>query len=143
MSGAENLPLWAAVPVALLLLAGSFMTLAGSFGLLRLRFFYERLHAPTITTSMGIGCVLLASMIFFSVLETRLVLHEVLIFIFVVATTPVTLMLVARAAINRDRLEGNPEVPVSAKPMARPEQPSPEPVGFEKMDAEHSEAKYR
>jgi len=124
MSGAEDLPLWAAVPVALLVLLGSVMALAGSFGLLRLRSFYERLHAPTITTSMGIACVALSSMLLFSVLETRVVVHEVLIFVFVVITTPVTLMLVARAALHRDRLEGDAEVPASAKPAAQAEPPA-------------------
>ncbi|MBO1074585.1 monovalent cation/H(+) antiporter subunit G [Roseomonas marmotae] len=116
MNQAVDLPLFVAVPVALLLLVGAGLSLAGSVGLLRLKSFYERLHAPTLATSFGMGSVLLASMIFFSVLQTRLVLHEVLIGIFVVVTTPVTLMLVARAALHRDRLEGSGDVPVSARP---------------------------
>jgi multicomponent K+:H+ antiporter subunit G len=106
MTQAAELPLWAAIPVALLLLIGSGLALTGSIGLLRLKSFYERLHAPTIGTSYGIGCVLMASAIFFSVLQSRLVLHEVLIGIVVIATTPVTLMLLGRAARHRDRLEG-------------------------------------
>jgi multicomponent K+:H+ antiporter subunit G len=106
MNHAAELPLWAAIPVALLLLIGSGLALTGSIGLLRLKSFYERLHAPTIGTSYGIGCVLVASAIFFSVLQSRLVLHEVLIGIVVIATTPVTLMLLGRAALHRDRLEG-------------------------------------
>jgi multicomponent K+:H+ antiporter subunit G len=106
-----DLPIWAAIPVALLLLAGAGFALTGSIGLLRLKDFYERLHAPTIGTSYGMACILLASVIFFSVLQTRLVLHEVLIGILVLATTPVTLMLVARAALHRDRLESHAGVP--------------------------------
>lgn len=116
MTQAAELPWFAAVPVALLLLAGAGLTLIGSIGLLRLRGFYERLHAPTIGTSYGMGCILLASMIFFSVLQTRLVIHEIVIAAFVVLTTPVTLMLVARAALHRDRLEKNEDVPVAARP---------------------------
>jgi multicomponent K+:H+ antiporter subunit G len=111
MNQAAELPLLAALPVALLLLVGAGLALTGSIGLLRLRTFYERLHAPTLGTSYGIGCVLLASMIFFSVLQTRLVVHEVLIGIFVVVTTPVTLMLLGRAALHRDRLEGRDPTP--------------------------------
>jgi hypothetical protein len=42
----------------------------GSIGLLRLRSFYERVHAPTLGTTLGIGCILLASMLFFSVVQT-------------------------------------------------------------------------
>ena len=64
MPEAAELPWIAAVPVALLLLAGAGLTLAGSIGLLRLRDFYQRVHAPTIGTSYGMGCILAASMIF-------------------------------------------------------------------------------
>ncbi len=116
MSNAADLPLWAAIPAALLLLLGSGLALTGAVGLLTLKDFYERLHAPTIGTSYGMICVLLASMLIFSVLQSRPVLHEVLIGIFIIVTTPVTLMLVGRAALHRDRLEGNAEVPHSARP---------------------------
>lgn len=53
-------------------------------------------------------------MIFFTVLSTRPVVHEILIGIFVTVTTPVTLMLLARATLHRDRAEGNPDVPGEA-----------------------------
>jgi multicomponent K+:H+ antiporter subunit G len=111
MTQAADLPLWAALPVALLLVLGAGLGLTGSIGLLRMRSFYERVHAPTLGTTLGIGCILLASMLFFSVMQTRFVLHEVLITVFMVITTPVTLMLLARAALHRDRAEGNPGVP--------------------------------
>ena len=111
MSHAADLPLWAAVPVALLLLAGAGLALTGSIGLVTLRSFYDRVHAPTLGTTLGIGSILLASMLFFSVLQTRFVLHEILIAVFMVVTTPVTLMLLVRAALYRDQREGNAEVP--------------------------------
>jgi multicomponent K+:H+ antiporter subunit G len=111
MTGATEIPLWAALPVSLLVLFGAALGLTGSIGLLRLRSFYERLHAPTLATTLGIGSILIASMLFFSVVQTRPVLHEVLITVFVVVTTPVTLMLLARAALHRDRAEGDPAVP--------------------------------
>jgi multicomponent K+:H+ antiporter subunit G len=47
--------------------------------------------------------VLLASMLLFSTLEARPVVHEIVIAVFVVLTTPVTYMLLVRAAIHRDR----------------------------------------
>ncbi|MDB5371472.1 MAG: monovalent cation/H+ antiporter subunit [Belnapia sp.] len=122
MMQAAELPLWAAVPVSVLLLLGAGLALVGSVGLLRLRSFYDRIHAPTLGTTLGIGSILLASMLFFSVLQTRLVLHEVLIGIFMVVTTPVTFILLSRAAFYRDQQEGNPEVP--ALP---PRQDAPEP----------------
>jgi len=111
MSQAADLPLWAAVPVALLLLLGAGLALIGSLGLLTLRGFYERVHAPTLNTTLGIGSILLASMLFFSVLQTRFVLHELLIVFFMIVTTPVTLMLLTRAVLYRDRREGNAAVP--------------------------------
>jgi multicomponent K+:H+ antiporter subunit G len=55
--------------------------------------------------------VLIASMVFFSVLQTRLVVHEVLIAAFMVVTTPVGLTLLARAALYRDRREESDGVP--------------------------------
>ena len=67
-------------------------------------------------TTLGIGCVLAASMTFFSVLQTRLVLHEVLIAIFVTLTTPVNLLLLVRAALYRDRREGRGQVPQPTPP---------------------------
>jgi len=115
-----NPPLWAAVLTAVFVLIGAVLALIGSFGLLRLRTFYERVHAPTLGTTLGIGCVLIASIIHFSVLQTRLVLHEVLIAIFMVVTTPVTLMLLARAALYRDRREARPEVPLLPPPPGVP-----------------------
>lgn len=111
MTHAAELPAWAAIVVALLILLGAGLALIGSVGLLRLTTFYERVHAPTLGTTLGIGCVLLGSMLFFSVLQTRLVLHEILIAVLMVVTTPVTLMLLARAAIYRDRIEGDEAVP--------------------------------
>lgn len=111
MTGAENLPAWAALPAGLLLLAGAGLALTGSLGLLRFGSFYERMHAPTLGTTLGIGCILAASMLFFTVMQARLVLHGFLIAVLMAATTPVTLMLLARAALYRDRREGTREVP--------------------------------
>lgn len=111
MTHAANLPAWAAVLTALLVLFGATLALIGSVGLLRLASFYDRIHAPTLGTTLGIGSMLIASMLFFSVLQTRLVLHELLIAIFMVVTTPITLMLLARAALYRDRREGTEDVP--------------------------------
>jgi multicomponent K+:H+ antiporter subunit G len=111
MSHAAELPLWAALIVAFLLLLGSGLTLLGTIGLVRLDSFYKRVHSPTLGTTWGTGGILLASMLFFSVIESRPVLHELLIAVFVTETTPVTLMLLARAALFRDRTEKNPEVP--------------------------------
>jgi multicomponent K+:H+ antiporter subunit G len=106
-----DLPLWAALATAVLVLAGACLTLIGTLGLLLFPSFYDRIHAPTLGTTLGIGFVLLASMLFFTVTQSRPVLHEVLVAVFMVVTTPVTLMLLARAALYRDQQEGRADVP--------------------------------
>ena len=104
---------WLAILLALLALAGSLLTLLGCLGLARFETFYERIHAPTLGTSFGAIGILLASGLYFSASSQRLAIHEVLILIFVSLTTPVTLMLLARAALYRDRAERNDGVPPS------------------------------
>ncbi len=80
---------------------GSALTLLGAIGLLRLPTFYERIHAPTLGTSWGVGAIMLASIIYFSIAgSSPRVLHEILIGIFVTLTTPITLILLARAALH-------------------------------------------
>ena len=105
MSHAVELPAWAALIAALLVLLGAVLALIGSLGLLRLKSFYDRVHAPTMGSTLGTGCVLLASMVLFSALASRPVLHEALIGLFMTVTTPVTFMLLVRAALHRDRSE--------------------------------------
>ncbi|RYD89934.1 MAG: cation:proton antiporter [Burkholderiales bacterium] len=106
MSGAPDLPEWAAWVVAILVVSGAAITLTGAIGLVRLKSFYDRVHAPTLGSTLGIACILAASIVCFSVLQSRLVLHEILIAVFVTLTTPVTLILLVRAALYRDRIEG-------------------------------------
>lgn len=105
MTPVPDLPLWAAIVTAALLLFGAGLTLIGSFGLLRLSGFYPRLHAPTLGATLGAGCILIASMLYFSVVQTRPVIHELLISVFVTLTTPVAFMLLTRAALLRDYAE--------------------------------------
>lgn len=111
MTQASDLPVWAALLTSFLVLLGAGFTVVGAIGLLRLKTFYERMHAPTLGATWGAAGILLGSIVFFSVLQSRPVLHEVLIAVFVTVTTPVTLMLLARAALYRDRSEGSTEVP--------------------------------
>lgn len=111
MIQAPDLPTWASLLVALLVVTGAMITLIGSFGLIRLTSFYDRVHAPTLGTTLGTGCILIGSMLCFSVLQSRIVIHEILIAVFLTVTTPVTLMLLARAALFRDRAEGRDDVP--------------------------------
>lgn len=93
-----------AILISILLLIGGGLTFIGCLGLLRLDNFFQRLHSPTLGTTLGTGSVLIASMIYFSVLEARPVLHELLIAVFLTLTTPITFVLLVRAARYREEM---------------------------------------
>lgn len=88
---------------AILVLAGALLAFIGALGLLRMRTFYERMHPATLGPTLGTGLVLLASILYFTALERRPVLHEIAIGVLVFVATPVTSMLLVRAARRRER----------------------------------------
>ena len=91
--------------VAGLVVAGSGFSLIGSIGLLRMPDFFTRLHGPSKATTIGMGSILLASALYMSVYGPGLSLHEFMISLFIVITTPVASHLLAKAARHR-RLPG-------------------------------------
>lgn len=121
MTHLSDLPGWAALLTAALVLLGAGLALVGAIGTLRFNSFFERVHAPTLGTSWGTGAIVLASILCFSTLGSRPVVHEVLIGAFITVTTPVTLMLLARAALYRDRTEGEADVPSLPLPTSTDE----------------------
>jgi multicomponent K+:H+ antiporter subunit G len=99
---------------SLLMLTGGLFCFLGSLGLLRLPDAFTRLHGPSKATTLGIGSVALGSMVYFTAHEGVPSLHELLIIVFVVMTTPVSAHLVAKAALHRglprwQRNEGDAE----------------------------------
>ena len=84
--------------ISALLLVSAFFTLVGSIGLTRLPDFFTRLHAPTKATTLGVGGVLVASMIY--ALRDGILLHELLITLFLFVTAPVSAHLLAQAALR-------------------------------------------
>jgi multicomponent K+:H+ antiporter subunit G len=100
---AADISAWAAIPAAALLILGGLCTVLGSLGLLRLRTFYARMHGPSMGSTLGLGCVLLASILLTSVARAGLVMHEILITVFVMTTGPITAMLLMRAAVRRPK----------------------------------------
>jgi multicomponent K+:H+ antiporter subunit G len=99
----EMIPAWAAAPAAALLIVGGLCTVIGSLGLLRLPSFFARMHGPSMGSTFGLGCVLLASMLLSSAIRDRPVVHEILITVFMVTTAPITAMLLMRAAVRRPK----------------------------------------
>ncbi len=106
-----ELPDGAAWLVVVLALTGAGFSLVGAIGLIRLRTFYERVHAPTLGATLGMALIVAASIVYFSLGEGRPVLRDLMIGLFLTVTTPVTLILLGRAAAYRDRSEGNPGAP--------------------------------
>lgn len=104
-------PLWVEAIVALLLVTGAGFALIGTWGLVRLPDFFLRMHSPALASTIGAWCMAGASVIYFSALEQRLVLHVWLIPVFLSITVPITTSLLARAGVFRAREAGNPQVP--------------------------------
>ena len=86
--------------LAVLVLTGAIFTDNGSLGLARLRDFNTRLHGPTKATTLGVGCLLIASTLFFSLRDDGVSLHEVLVTLFLFITAPVSAHLLAKAALH-------------------------------------------
>jgi multicomponent K+:H+ antiporter subunit G len=85
---------------ALLLFAGASFALIGSIAIVRLPDIYTRLHGPTKATTLGVGGVLVASILYFST-RGNLSVHELLVSVFLFITAPVSAHLIARAALHR------------------------------------------
>ncbi len=107
----SDLPLWAAWAIVAVAICGALLALLGSLGLVVLKRFYERVHAPTLGATLGMALIVVASVVFWSMTEGRLALLDLLIGVFLTVTTPVTLILLARAAVYRDRVEGDKDAP--------------------------------
>lgn len=96
----NSLPLWVQVLVALPLVVGGLFVLVGSIGLVRFADFYQRLHAPTKATTLGVGGVLVAVMAE-RWLTGSFELVELLVALFLFVTAPVSANLMAQAALHR------------------------------------------
>ena len=86
--------------VALLITGGGF-GLIGSFGLLKLPDLMTRLHAPTKATTVGVGSLLIASMLHGWLTRDTLSFQEPLIAVFLLVTAPVTAHFIAKAHLHR------------------------------------------
>ena len=91
---------WTDLLISFFMLIGGFFMLAGSIGLVRLPDLFMRMHAPTKATTMGVGNLLLASIIFFSTKTDSLHLGEVLITLFLFVTAPVSAYMMSRSALH-------------------------------------------
>ena len=97
-----------AVLVVVLLASGSFFILVGSYGLLKLSDFFKRLHAPTKASTLGVGCVLLASVSYHLFLGQDPQPRELLVTAFLFITAPISAHLMAKAALSLKMAERPP-----------------------------------
>jgi len=95
------MPLLLDLLIAALLIIGTAFALIGSWGLAKLADFFKRLHGPTKASTLGVGCVLIASMLYFSFRPgaAAVSLHELLITLFVFLTAPISAHLLVKAAL--------------------------------------------
>lgn len=100
--------------ISALLIVGAFFALVGAYGLVKLPDLMSRLHAPTKATSLGVGGVLIASMLYFAAVGYGLSWHELLITVFLFLTAPVTAHMVAKAYLHRNRAVANALPPSSS-----------------------------
>ena len=112
MTGAA-LPLWAEITIAALVLAGATIALLGSWGLLRLKTYFERVHAPSIIATMGCWCIMHGAVLYFSVRGGGVAVHLLLIAVFIAITVPITTIFLMRAGLFRARQARRPGIPPS------------------------------
>ena len=86
--------------ISVFLILGGLFVLIGSIGLLRLKDLYTRLHAPTKATTLGLGSILVASMLYMYFAQGGFYINELLITIFLVITAPVTAHILAKSAMH-------------------------------------------
>lgn len=123
------------IVIAALVLLGATFVLIGSWGLVRLPSTMERLHGPTKATTLGLGALLLASVVYF---QTRLGIwtaHELLISLFLFITAPISANMIAKVHLHRVRtgsiaernsIAGPPPLPSEKGDWATFEAPSPD-----------------
>jgi multicomponent K+:H+ antiporter subunit G len=105
---------WTAAAVIVI---ASFFLLVGALGLVRLPDFYMRLHAPTKASTLGVGGMLIASMLV-AATQGRAGVPELLITLFVFVTAPVSANLMSQAALHL-KLPSRAPVPDDAVPERR------------------------
>jgi multicomponent K+:H+ antiporter subunit G len=102
---------------AMIVLGGAF-ALIGSWGLVRLPTLMERLHGPTKATTLGLGGILIGSMLYFFMQRGSWSFHELLITLFLFITAPISANLIAKVHLHRLRTTPASEPPGPAGPPA-------------------------
>lgn len=102
-----------------LIAIGTFFVLVGSFGLVKLSEFFKRLHGPTKASTLGVGCILIASIGFHGLRGDGLGLREILITLFLFLTAPISAHLMARAALRLSPQQRPPQPPIATASLSK------------------------
>ncbi|WAJ72444.1 Na+/H+ antiporter subunit G [Catenovulum adriaticum] len=88
--------------ISILLLIGGSLILIGSVGLVKMPDFFMRLHGPTKATTLGMACILIAGMVYFSVTHGDFSFKEILISVFLLITAPISGYMLIKSAIHHN-----------------------------------------
>ena len=107
---------FAEILISLMLVLGASFALIGSWGLVRLPTLMERLHGPTKATTLGLGGMLVASMLYFQLELGKWSTHELLISLFLFITAPISANMIAKVHLHRLRARETSDVESPAGP---------------------------
>ena len=108
------------IAVFTLILVGAAFALIGSWGLVRLPTTMERLHGPTKATTLGLGALLVGSVVYFRTQHGVWTAHELLISLFLFISAPISANMIAKVHLHRVRTGAIAEPDSLAGPPPRP-----------------------
>jgi multicomponent K+:H+ antiporter subunit G len=97
---------WQEIAISLFVVIAGIFGLVGSYGLMKLPDSITRLHAPTKATTLGVGGVLIASMLDSMASHGIVSFHELLITLFLFLTAPVTAHFIAKVHLHHNVRRG-------------------------------------
>lgn len=105
-----SMDLFGTYAAAICLFIGAGFILVGAIGLVKFDDPMTRLHAPTKVGTVGIGMLLLASLLQSWSLDQSSI-HELLIMAFLFVTAPISANFIAKVSIHRRHCDTPPEPP--------------------------------
>lgn len=94
------------IVVTCLLAVSSLFILVGAFALIKLPTFFQRIHGPTKASTLGVGGILITSILYHAMIGNSFHPRELLITLFLFMTAPISAYMMARAAFSLMEREG-------------------------------------
>lgn len=115
-------PFWVELITGGLLMLSGVFTLVAAIGIVRFKSFFQRMHPTALAYSISAWLVTLASVLYFSAVDSSVTIQPWLIVVFLIVTVPVTTIFLARTNLFRNRIAKDPEtvVPPPLSEMASP-----------------------